>query len=245
MKYVRVRDELVDRLESMAPGEPLPPERELAEELGVSRMTLRRALGELVLAGQALRRPGAGVFAVGPRMDQPLAATSFTEDMRRRGLDPGSRILASEVVSAGARLGRRLEISPAEPVLRIERLRLADGDPMAIEVLHVSCAMVPGLRGADLADHSFYELLRSRYGLTIAGGLQTIEPTVTDPEESDVLGVPLHSPALLFERTTREQTGRVVEYVRSIYRGDRYRIETVIAPAPTVSGPPANLPMTP
>jgi GntR family transcriptional regulator len=230
MKYLQIRDQLLDQLESMAPGEPLPPERVLAERFGVSRMTLRRALGELVTAGRAVRRQGAGVFATGPKVAQSLAATSFSEEMRRRGLEPGARTLESQTVAAGARIGRRLEVSPGDDVLRVERLRLADGSPMAIEILHVPMAVVPGLSGPHLVDRSFYEVLGREYGVRIAGGVQTIEPTVTDPAESEVLEVPLHSPALLFERVSRDQDGRVVEFVRSVYRGDRYRIETAIVP---------------
>lgn len=230
MKYLHIRDQVLDQLETMAPGEPLPPERELAARLGVSRMTLRRALDELVSAGRAVRRQGAGVFATGPKVGQSLAATSFSVEMHRRGLEPGARTLGSETTPAGARLGQRLEVSPGEPVLRVERLRLADGSPMAIELLHVPTSVVPGLDGSDLVDRSFYELLAHKYDVRISGGVQTIEPTVTDAEESDRLEVPLHSPALLFERVSRDQDGRVVEYVRSVYRGDRYRIETPIVP---------------
>jgi GntR family transcriptional regulator len=95
---------------------------------------------------------------------------------------------------------------------------------MAIEDLHVRQTLVPGLAGAELENGSFYELLQSRYGITIVGGVQTVEPTVTNEEESALLGVPLHSPAFLFERVTRSSQGDLVEYVRSIYRGDRYRL---------------------
>ena len=101
---------------------------------------------------------------------------------------------------------------------------LAEGEPMAIELLHVRESLLPGLTATDLEEDSFYELLPRRYGIEIAGGEQTVEPTVTDEEESETLGVPLHSPALLFERVTRSPQGDVVEYTVSIYRGDRYRI---------------------
>ena len=114
--------------------------------------------------------------------------------------------------------------SHAVGLVRVKRLRLADSKPMAMEVLHVPEALVPGLTRADFEDHSFYELLRQRYGITIANGTQSIEPTVTSEEESEVLGVPLHTPAFLFERTTVSESGRIVEFVRSIYRGDRYRL---------------------
>jgi GntR family transcriptional regulator len=92
-------------------------------------------------------------------------------------------------------------------------------------------ALVPGLEGAELESGSFYELLERRYGITIVGGAQTVEPTVTNEEESELLGVPLHSPAFLFERVTRSAKGDLVEYVRSIYRGDRYRLVSELGAA--------------
>ena len=159
--------------------------------------------------------------------------TSFTEDMRRRGMVPGSRTLEFRTAPAGAWLGRILHVSPAEPIVIIKRLRLADHETMAIETLHVRASLVPGLSAEDLEDHSFYALLTERYGLDIVGGLQTIEPTVTNEEESAALGVPLHSPAFLFERVTRSETGEIVEFVSSIYRGDRYRLITELSVRPT------------
>ena len=107
-----------------------------------------------------------------------------------------------------------------------KRLRLADEETMAIETLHVPELLVPGLTRADFDQTSFYELLTGRYGIEIVGGTQTIEPTVTNEEESEALGVPLPSPAFQFERTTRAEGGSIVEFVRSIYRGDRYRLVT-------------------
>ncbi len=152
--------------------------------------------------------------------------TSFTEDVRRRGMNPASRTISLEIVPAGARLGRLLHVSPSEPIVVAKRLRLADRETMAIETLHVRSALVPGLTAADLEGGSFYELLRERYGVSIAGGVQSIEPTVTNEEESSALGVPLHSPAFMFERFSRDEEGATLEFVRSIYRGDRYRLVT-------------------
>ena len=159
MKYLRLRDELLERVAVMAPGEPLPPERELASEIGVSRTTLRRALAELVSAGHLRSRHGAGMFAVGPKIAQGLTATSFTEDMLARGLRPGARMVSFTVIPAGARLGRRLEVSPSAEVLRVLRVRLADDEPMAVELLHVTAALVPGLDADLLSGASFYQRL--------------------------------------------------------------------------------------
>jgi GntR family transcriptional regulator len=223
-KQSETRERVLDLVERMGVGEAIPSERQLSADLGVSRLTVRAALDELVREGYLIRRRGAGTFVSEPKIAQELTMTSFTEEMRRRGMRPGSKTLDLKVVPAGARLGRLLRVSPSEPVLVANRLRLADGETMAIETLHIRAALVPGLAARDLERQSFYELLTDRYGIVVVGGTQAIEPTVTNEEESEALGVPLHSPAFLFERITRGEDGEIVEYVRSLYRGDRYRI---------------------
>src|SRR6266702_1433605 len=223
-------------MEALAVGQTIPSERHLTQELGVSRLTIRAALDELVRDGYLDRRHGSGTYVTEPKIAQPLTLTSFSDDMRRRGMTPGSRTLELTTTFAGARLAHRLEVSPQTRLIRVKRLRLADSQPMAMEVLHVPEAFVPGLSRADFEDHSFYELLRERYGITIASGTQSIEPTVTSDEESEVLGVPLHTPAFLFERTTVSESGRIVEFVRSIYRGDRYRLVADLTPQRSRNG---------
>jgi GntR family transcriptional regulator len=223
-KQRETRERVLELIESLTGGDAIPSERQLSVELGVSRLTVRAALDELVREGYLVRRRGAGTFVAEPKVAKGMNISSFSEDMRERGLTPGSRTLDLRVVPAGARLGRILHVSPAEPVVVVKRLRLADGDPMAIELLHVRDSLVPGLSAEDLEQHSFYELLEHRYRVEIVGGSQTVEPTVTNEEESEALGVPLHSPALLFERVTRSPAGDVVEFTVSTYRGDRYRL---------------------
>jgi GntR family transcriptional regulator len=225
-KQTVTRDRVVDLIEGLGVGEAIPSERQLSAELGVSRLTLRAALDDLVRDGYLVRRRGSGTFVGQPKIAQELTMTSFSEDMRRRGMRPGSRTLSLTTTMAGAYLGRCLHVSPSEPIVVAKRLRLADGETMAIETLHVPAAKVPDLSPRDLEETSFYELLSTRFGIEIVGGVQTIEPTVTNEEESTALGVPLHSPAFQFERTTRAEDGDIVEFVRSIYRGDRYRLVT-------------------
>jgi GntR family transcriptional regulator len=223
-KQSETRNQVIDLIERTGVGGALPSERQLSADLGVSRLTVRAALDELVREGYLVRRRGSGTFVREPKIAQELTMTSFSEDMRRRGMTPGSRTLALTTTMAGAYLGRCLHVSPSERVVVAKRLRLADGESMAIETLHVPEPLVPGLTAKDLEQGSFYELLADRFGITIVGGTQTIEPTVTNEEESSALGVPLHSPAFQFERTTRSDAGEIVEFVRSIYRGDRYRL---------------------
>jgi len=230
-KQALVRDEILGMLDELQVGDALPPERRLATDLGVSRPTLRAVIDELVREGLLLRRHGSGTYVAEPKIALPLTMTSFSEDMSRRGMLPSSRVVSFEVQSAGAKLGQRLNLSPVEDVWVITRLRLADDETMAIEWLHAPRRFLPDLKREDLAQQSFYELLNERQGIVIARGTQTIEPTVTSQEEADLLGVPVHSPAFLFERTTEGQRGEVVEFVRSVYRGDRYRLVTELRPA--------------
>jgi GntR family transcriptional regulator len=223
-KQSETRERVLDLIERLGVGEAIPSERQLSGDLGVSRLTVRAALDDLVREGFLERRQGAGTYVSEPKIAQELTMTSFTEDMRRRGMTPSSKTLELKTVAAGARLGRLLHVSPSESIVVVKRLRYADRETMAIETLHVAEARVPGLSAKDLERRSFYELLEDEHGIVVVGGMQAIEPTVTNEEESAALGVPLHSPAFLFERTTRAADGTIVEYVRSIYRGDRYRL---------------------
>src|SRR5918912_3212989 len=217
-KQSQTREQVLGLIERLGVGNAIPSERQLSVDLGVSRLTVRAALDELVREGYLERRRGSGTFVREPKIAQELTMTSFSEDMRRRGMRPASKTLSLTTTLAGAYLGRCLHVSPSERIVVAKRLRLADGETMAIEMLHVAESRVPGLTPKDLEEGSFYELLSERYGIEIVGGIQTIEPTVTNEEESEALEVPLHSPAFLFERTTRTQAGDIVEYVRSIYR---------------------------
>ena len=229
-KQSETRDLVLDIIEQLDVGEAIPSERQLSSDLGVSRLTLRAALDDLAREGYLVRRRGAGTFVSEPKIAQELTMTSFTDDMQRLGMRPASKTLDLRVTPAGARLGRFLNVSPSEPIVVAQRLRLADGESMAIETLHVPASLVPGLTARDLDTHSFYDLLQQRYGIVVGNGFQRIEATVTNEEESSALGVPLHSPAFLFERTTRAGNGTVIEFVRSVYRGDRYVLATSLTP---------------
>ena len=230
-KVELVRQRLEDLIAPMRPGEPLPAERDLAADLGVARMTLRRAVEALVADHRLIRRAGAGTFVAPERVDQQLSATSFSTDMRSRGMTPGAHTVWARHRPAGMMLASVLGVDPTSSVVHVRRVRTADGEPMALEDLHVPTELVPGLSGGDLEDASFYQLLESCYGLTISAGTQTIEPHLVTADEAEHLGTEEGSPAFLFERTSRVTDGRVSEFVRSVYRGDRYRILVDLFPA--------------
>lgn len=222
VKNEAVKEFLVRQIESaLGPHDRLPTERELAERFGISRMTVRRALDRLELEGRVYRVQGAGTFVAPTSVTKTFALTSFTEDMRNRGMEPDSVIIKSGLVPAGARVGHHLGISPGEEVVRLERLRTADGVPMCLERVYLPAHLVPGILQEDL-ERSLYELLDTRYRIRVEEAEQSVRSTVLQPREARLLEVPALSPALLVERTTFDRRDRRVERATSIYRGDRY-----------------------
>ncbi|MFC6081814.1 GntR family transcriptional regulator [Sphaerisporangium aureirubrum] len=225
LKRDRVRDFLLDFIADKRAGEAIPSERDLCKELGVSRPTLRAAIEDLVRSGLLVREHGRGTFTGPQRVTQALSATAggsfYAPPAEGHWL---SRVLEFGPVPAGPQLATRLQLSPADPVLRVVRLRIVDDEPMAIERIQLPHTLVEGLLPADMESGSFYRLLRERFGVDVRSAVQTMEATVTDETEAELLHVPQHFPALGVERTTRDATGRIVEFVRSIYRGDRYRV---------------------
>lgn len=228
MRRTEARDRLLQMIEVRRPGEALPSERSLSESLGVSRPTLRAALDDLARDGLVVREHGRGTFTSSRKIHQELEPTPDGDFQvpPAEGTPWQSKLISFELEPAGARLGQRLEISPGDQLVSVVRLRLVDGVPMCIERIRIPAAFVPGITGRDFEVGSLYALLRSRYRVAAKDAVQTTEPTVTDAQEAALLGVPLHSPALLFERTTRNAEHAVIEYTRSLYRGDRYRITT-------------------
>ena len=225
MKRAQVREQLRDLISARQPGEALPSERDLSDQLGVSRPTLRAAIEDLTRDGLLVRRQGRGTFTSPRKVMQELAPTATGDfNVPPAAGDWRSRVVTFQLEPAGARLGRRMQLSPSDELVSVVRVRIVDDEPMAIERILLPAAIVPGIAPPDFESGSLYQLLRIRYEVVVTDAIQTTEPTVIDADESALLGVPLHAPTLLFERTTKDSTGRVVEYTRSIYRGDRYRI---------------------
>ncbi|MBT1094282.1 GntR family transcriptional regulator [Streptomyces sp. Tu102] len=226
LKRERVRDHILELMESLNPGDAIPSERSLCATLHVSRPTLRAAVDELVAAGLLVREHGRGMFVAPEKITQELVSDHQAMVVPRASGAWTSRLLEFTTIAAGARVGRKLHLSPAADIVYVARLRLVDGVPMAIEHLHIPASLVPALTAQELEAGDLYEHLHDRHGVQVSEAVQTIEPTVVSQAEAKILDVPHLSPALLFERLTTDTDGRAVEYVHSIYRGDRYRIVT-------------------
>jgi len=224
-KSERLRQHLVAVIDAgLEPHERLPTERDLADTFEVSRLTVRRALDRLERDGRVYRVQGAGTFVSEPRITKSLELTSFSEDMRARGLQPGSRLARVATVPAGARIGYALGLSPAEEVLHVQRVRMADDAPMCLEDVYIPRALVPGLEDFVGTD-SLYDSMEQRYGLVIDRADQIIRATVLDPAVAALLEAPAFSPAFQVERTGFDDRSRAIEFAESLYRGDRYSYE--------------------
>jgi GntR family transcriptional regulator len=220
LKYIRVRDYLRSLVtHELAVGDAIPSERLLCERFAVSRMTVRQAVDALVVEGLLQREQGRGTFVAPVRMDLEVRLSSFGEEMGRRGMEPSSRVLAAEEVAASPDIADALDLLPGEQVFYLHRVRLADGEPMAIEQSWLPVRLAPGLFD-DGAPASIYGELRRR-GLEPDWGEDTVAATEVDTQDAELLGVRVGKAVLrLSRRTFAGQIACV--YSRSSYRADRY-----------------------
>ncbi|GEM83548.1 MAG: transcriptional regulator [Meiothermus sp.] len=199
-------------------GEAMPPERELANQFGVSRLTLRKALERLEAQGLVQRRQGSGTY-VAPRLEQPLSTlTGFSEDMRARGLEPKVRWLKRGLFTASPEEVLALSLSPGEKVARLERVRSAQGEPMAVERAALPAHLLPN---PEEVKDSLYAYLESK-GLRPVRALQRLRAVAASRQEAELLGIRADEPVLYIERLSYLADGSVLEFTRSHYRGDRY-----------------------
>lgn len=228
-KFRTVLNDLRRRIEAMPVGTAVPSERALAAESGVSRMTARRALDELTREGRLVREVGRGSFVARPAVNLPLHLTGFTEDMASRGFVASSRVLRLAEEPADAVSAEHLRLAAGSPVIRLDRVRLADDRPMAIERTTLDASAVPGLTDIDFTDKSLYGELEHRFGVLFDAGDQTIRAAIVRPEDAAELGVDEGSAVLEFVRVSGS-AGRLIERTVSTYPGDRFELSAQIAP---------------
>ncbi len=218
-----IRDQI--RAGELTAGAQLPPERELGEHYGISRMTVRQAVQYLVNVDVLVARHGAGTFVAEPKLSfDPLHALGFTEDMMRRGADATSQVLEQAVVDPPAAVAAKLSLPAGECVVKIVRLRLGAGMPLLLETVYVPISMCPGLDQADLAQHSLYEHMHTNYGVKPAGARQTLEAVPANEYECALFDVAPGTPMILLQGVTVDQDNQPIECFKAVYRGDRFEI---------------------
>lgn len=220
LAYLRLRAALLHAIDAgdLAPGQALRGERELASEHGVSRVTVRKAIAGLVADGRLVQRHGAGTFVSERIVKSFSRLTSFSDDLRARGLAPHTRTLSEERGEVTPQEAMALNLSPGARVLRLRRVRYGGDEALAIERSVVPEFALP--EGTTLGT-SLYETL-DRFGLRPRRALQRLHAVAFDAESSRLLGVERGSAGLSIERRGFLDDGRIVEFTQSLYRGDAY-----------------------
>lgn len=231
--YLQLKSHLQAQIEEGVYGKDgrLPSERELSQHYNISRMTARQAIQALMQDGFIDTRVGKGTFVRGQRIAQDLRhLTSFTEDMQQRGRTSGSRIIRAEKVQASADVAAHLQVVPDTQVGLLSRLRLADGEPLAWEICHLSLRSCPDiLERYDFSRESLYRVLRDVYGQRLVTARQVIAARIPSGEEREVLQIAEGIPVLALHRVTLNDAQQPIEYVQSVYRGDRYQLQTTLS----------------
>ena len=240
--YLQLGRHIADRIAAgrLQPGDSLPSERDIAAMTGLSRVTVRKAMQTLVAAGQLVQRRGSGTFvaATAPRIEQSLSQlTSFSQDMARRGMAARSVWLSRAIHTPTPDEMMALGLGAQDRVARLERVRVADGVPLAIERAALSTAVLPDPMAVT---QSLYAVLETR-GMRPVRAVQRISAANVAAPDAALLDLPEGAAVLRIERVSYLASGRVVEVTRSIYRGDAYDFAAELQIAPTRDDTPAPL----
>jgi GntR family transcriptional regulator len=228
-RYYQLKEIIRERIVSgdWTPGSLIPSERELCERYGISRMTARQSITELVNEGLLYREQGKGTYVGRPKIAQQLLRlTGFSEDMQARAQRPGAKVLSAEMWPADETTAERLRIRTGQPIYRLQRLRLADAEPLALETSCISFIGCERMLDNDLERDSLYQLLEVTYDVPPLEAEQEFEADLAGDEEAILLEVLTGSPVLRTRRVTTTRRNQPIEYATSVYRGDKYRFYT-------------------
>lgn len=222
--YSQLMDILIEQIEgSMQENDQIPSERDICEKYDVSRSTVRQAVTELETDGYIYKVHGKGTFVAPKKLNQDLIKFySFTEEMKRIGKKPVSRVLKFEVIGANKKISRKMKIDEEEVVYKFTRLRIADNTPMMLETSYVLYNRFPGITKDDLEKEALYDILKNRFNADITMAEETFQPVATNEEEAANLNIPKESPSLKIERFAYKNED-IIEYTVSIARGDKFK----------------------
>jgi GntR family transcriptional regulator len=225
--YHQIRQQLLQQIRSRAfkSSDPIPSVQEIADRYGVSLMTARQAVRSLCDLGLIYSKQGKGTFISRTKVEKDFRQVlSFTDEMRLRGATTRSRLLSLRLQVPGQEVRKALELGGGDKVFRLHRVRYADGVPMGVECSCLPAALCPDLLQVFEAQASLYRTLTERYGIQLFTASETVEVGRVAPDEARLLRIAAKSPVFLFTRISFLENGKPAEYVKSTYRGDRYRI---------------------
>lgn len=228
-KYFALKKELIQKIEEeeFGPECPIPSERELMEQYQVSRITVRRAIDELVTGGYLYKVQGKGTYVKSDDYSQNLfAITSCTDDVIRLGRNPSKKVTVSEIVPADAKRARLLNTAVGDELFRLERITMADGEPLNYTITYLPRKLFPGIEKYDYSTQSLYDLLREHYGVKFAKSRRTIEAVLTEEEIAEYLDIDEQMPVILFGSTTYgvvQGKELPIESFKCYYRTDQYK----------------------
>jgi len=224
--YFQVKQMILKRIEeeNAQPGSSLPGEKDFEEQYGVSRITIRRALQELVDEGYIVRQPGKGSFVRQAKLqDRSAVLGGFAYDLRAQGYEVESEILEYSVQPAATHIAEKLGIGIGKDLLYFKRLVIADGEPIAVTNAHFNVDSHVAFSRKELSMDSIFPLFERKYGIVLRRAQKSIEVTLTLKDEADLLGVAPNSPAMLTELLVFNEQEETVGFVKTLYRGDRYK----------------------
>ncbi len=224
--YRRIEQDLRARIRSgeLRPGAQVETEVELMGRYAVSRATVRQALAALVAEGLLEIRRGLGTYVAAARFEHTIGGFySFSREIERHGLTPGTRVLDLRVEPADAAVAAALGRPPGTPVVALRRLRLAGPEPLVVETSYLPAERFPGLDTVDFGRVRLYDTLTSAYGCRPTRARESFEPVLLSGEEATLLDQAPNEPALRVERLAFDQDDLPIEFCRSTVRGDRYR----------------------
>jgi GntR family transcriptional regulator len=232
--YMQLKTILASQINrgELRPHEKLPSERQLCRNFGISRMTVRHALGALAQGGLVYTQPGKGIFVADPRLslNVQVSLAGWSEDILRSGATPSSTLLKACLSLATPELAKALHVAQGEELVRIDRLRMVDNVPLAVQTAYLPHRLCPGILRYDLATQSLIRTLGKEYGLRLAQAEETVRAILANPEERDLLGLSDPAPVLSTERTTYLDTGEVIEFSQGTFCGEWYRLKFGLDP---------------
>jgi len=229
--YYQLKQIIIDKIESreLTENEKLPTEKELCDKYNISRATVRQALKELETEDYIYKIQGKGTFVSPKRYQQDLLKFySFTDEMKKIGKTPTSKVLSFEVTKPSKKIADTLNINKDENIYKFTRLRLADDEPMMLETSYIPYNLFKGIKKEDLEMTPLYTIFLNEYGTTFSKAEEMFRPTLMEEDEAKKLNYIEGAPAILLERITYNNENTIIEYTKSVARGDKFKYHVVL-----------------